>query len=69
MENTKKGDCRQSFDWNEWNKEDSEELVLIYLEDYYKTLDDYYLKEALQIAKDQGVDFQKMMHSVKSKLN
>ncbi|OPX32347.1 hypothetical protein B1H10_07685 [candidate division KSB1 bacterium 4484_188] len=43
MENTPGGSNRTSFDWNDWTKKDSEELVLMYLEDYYRTLDDYYL--------------------------
>ncbi len=69
MENTRNGASRQPFDWNEWSKEESEELVLIYLEDYYRTLDDYYLKEALQFAKDEGVDIKKIMYLAKTRMN
>jgi len=47
--------------WLEWTKKDSEELVLIYIMDFYKTLDDYYLEKAVQIAKDDFVDFEKIM--------
>ncbi|HFE64620.1 MAG TPA: hypothetical protein ENK14_09445 [Caldithrix sp.] len=69
MENTPGGSNRTSFDWNDWTKKDSEELVLMYLEDYYRTLDDYYLQEALQIAKDDDVDVQKIMRLAKSHLH
>jgi hypothetical protein len=53
---------------DEWTKEESEELVLIYLEDYYRTMDDTYLKEALQITKDERLDIQKIMHRAKSRM-
>jgi hypothetical protein len=55
--------------WNEFSKEDSENLVLLYLHDYYASLDDYFLKEAFQIAKDEGVDIYKMMRIAREKLN
>jgi hypothetical protein len=55
--------------WNEFSKEDSENLVLLYLQDYYSSLDDYFLKEAFQIAKDEGVDIYKMMRIARDKLN
>ncbi|RMH77931.1 MAG: hypothetical protein D6681_20495 [Calditrichaeota bacterium] len=54
--------------WNEWTKKDSEELVMLYLNDYYETLDDYYLREALQIAKDDGINFENLMRQVRFKL-
>jgi len=49
----------------EWTRKDSEELVILYLNDYYRTTDEYYLREALQIAKDDGVDFEKVMRRVR----
>ncbi|RMG29076.1 MAG: hypothetical protein D6732_17905 [Methanobacteriota archaeon] len=51
--------------WLEWTRKDSEELVKLYLQDYYETLDEYYLREALQIAKEDGVNFELMMHQVR----
>ncbi|MCK4893010.1 MAG: hypothetical protein KAT07_03535 [Calditrichia bacterium] len=54
---------------DEWTKEESEELVLIYLEDYYRTMDDSFLKEALQITKDERLDIQKIMHRAKSRMS
>ena len=53
MENTRNGSNKELNDNLNWNKEASEELVLIYLEDYYRTMDDYFLQEAFQIAKDE----------------
>ncbi|GAB4369997.1 MAG: hypothetical protein Kow0042_12000 [Calditrichia bacterium] len=53
----------------DWSKKESEELILWYLEDYYKTLDDFYLQEALQLAKDEDVDIQKIMKIAKSRMN
>jgi hypothetical protein len=49
----------------EWTRKDSEDLVILYLNDYYRTLDEYYLQEALQIAKDDGVDFGRILHKVR----
>lgn len=69
MENTRNGSNRSVIEWNDWSKEESEELVLMYLEDYYRSLDDYFLKEAIQIAKDEGIDIQKIMHVAKSRMN
>lgn len=51
--------------WMDWRKEDSEELVMMYLEDYYLTLDDYFLEEAIQIAREDGVDIEKLMRKVR----
>lgn len=53
----------------QWTRKDSEELVVLYLNDYYRTLDEYYLREALQIAKDDGVDFDKVMRKVRFQLS
>ena len=69
MENTLKGPNKQFSDPNEWSKEDSEKLILNYLEDYYQTLDEYFLKEAFQIAKDEGIDIQKIMRQAKSQMH
>lgn len=69
MENTGNSSGRNGLDWNDWSKEESEELVLLYLEDYYRTLDEYFLKEALQIAKDDGVDFPKIMRLAKARMH
>lgn len=63
---------KSSFDpsgWNEYSKEESEQLVLLYLQDYYKSLDDYFLQEAFQIAKDEGVDIHKLMRQARDLLN
>ena len=38
---------------------------MLYLRDYYNTLDDYYLREALMIAQEDGVNFEKMMRQVR----
>ncbi len=69
MENASNGPNRQLFGLDGLSKEESEELVLIYLEDYYQSLDDFYLKEAMQIAKDEGIDVQKIMRLAKSRMN
>ncbi|MEL6821402.1 MAG: hypothetical protein AAFP70_06565 [Calditrichota bacterium] len=55
--------------YGDWTKKDSEELVMLYLQDYYETLDDYYLREALQIAKDDGVNFNNMMQAVRFQMS
>jgi hypothetical protein len=68
MENTGDGRNSRLYFLNEWTKEESEELVLIYLEDYYKTMDDTFLKEALQITKDERLDIQKIMHRAKIRM-
>ena len=57
------------FTSGEWTRKDSEELVLLYLKDYYDTLDDYYLREALQISRDDGIDFDRMMRRVRFSLS
>ena len=68
MENTGDGRNSRLYFLNEWTKEESEELVLIYLEDYYRTMDDTFLKEALQITKDERLDFHKIMHRAKIRM-
>ncbi|MEJ2048904.1 MAG: hypothetical protein P8Y60_03515 [Calditrichota bacterium] len=69
MENTRNGSNKELNDNLNWNKEASEELVLIYLEDYYRTMDDYFLQEAFQIAKDEGIDIQKIMGRAKARMS
>ncbi|MFZ0389388.1 MAG: hypothetical protein WAN36_02930 [Calditrichia bacterium] len=69
MENTRNRPGDELFSWSDWSKKESEELVLIYLEDYYRTLDDYYLQEAVQIAKDEALDLQKIMGWAKRRMN
>ena len=69
MENMRNGSSKDLYDNLNWNKEASEELVLFYLEDYYRTMDDYFLQEALQIAKDEGIDIQKIMGRAKSRMS
>jgi len=69
MEDTRNGSNGQMLFLDEWTKEESEELVLIYLEDYYRTMDDSFLKEALQITKDERLDIQKIMHRAKSRMS
>ncbi|MCK5454283.1 MAG: hypothetical protein KAJ16_07975 [Calditrichia bacterium] len=69
MEDTRNGSNGRMLFLDEWTKEESEELVLIYLEDYYRTMDDSFLKEALQITKDERLDIQKIMHRAKSRMS
>ena len=57
------------FIGGEWTRKDSEDLVILYLRDYYETLDEYYLREALQIAQDDGINFEKMMRHVRFSLS
>ena len=68
MENTRDDGNNRLYFLSEWTKEESEELVLIYLEDYYRTMDDTFLKEALQITKDEQLDIQKIMHRAKNRM-
>lgn len=65
MQNINNTDHFADFFGLEWTRKDSEELVILYLNDYYRTTDEYYLREALQIAKDDGVDFEKVMRRVR----
>ncbi len=69
MENTRNGSNRNLWDAYSWTKEESEELILLYLEDYYRTLKEEYLSEALQLAKDEGVDMEKMFHRARARLH
>ncbi len=69
MEDTRNGSNGRMLFLDEWTKEESEELVLIYLEDYYRTMDDSFLREALQITKDERLDIQKIMHRAKSRMS
>jgi hypothetical protein len=68
MENTRDGSSSRLTLLEDWTKEHSEELVLLYLEDYYRTLDDSFLEEAMQIAKDERVDIQKIMQRAKLRM-
>jgi hypothetical protein len=68
MENTRGGSNSRAILSEDWTKEHSEELVLLYLEDYYRTLDDSFLKEAMQITKDEHLDIQKIMHRAKLRM-
>jgi hypothetical protein len=68
MENTRDSSNSRMTLLEDWTKEHSEELVLLYLEDYYRTLDDSFLKEAMQIAKDERVDIQKIMQRAKLRM-
>ena len=68
MENTRGGSNSRAILSEDWTKEHSEELVLLYLEDYYRTLDDSFLKEAMQITKDERLDIQKIMHRAKLRM-
>lgn len=68
MENTRDSSNPRTILLEDWTKEHSEELVLLYLEDYYRTLDDSFLKEAMQIAKDERLDIQKIMHRAKLRM-
>ena len=65
MQNTNKIYGLREFGWAEWSRKDSEDLVRLYIQDYYETLDEYYLREALQIAKDDGIDFESLMRQVR----
>ncbi len=69
MEKSSNDDDRDTLEWQDYSRKDTEELILLYLEDYYTSLDDYYLKEAFQIAKDEGIDIQKMLQRAKSRLH
>ncbi|RMG65227.1 MAG: hypothetical protein D6715_08695 [Calditrichaeota bacterium] len=48
-----------------WSKEDSEELVQMYLEAYYTTLDDEMLQKAVVISREDGVNLSVVMARVK----
>ncbi len=61
MQNINNSNQLGDFPGGEWTRKDSEELIILYLKDYYETLDDDYLKEAVQIAKDDGINFENIM--------
>ena len=65
MQNTNRSGMENQERFPNWSRKDSEELVALYLMDYFRTLDDYYLKEALSIAHNDGVDFEKIMRKVR----
>lgn len=69
MQNIKKDSNLEMPPWLEWTKEDSKELILLYLQDYYDTLDDYYLERAVSIAKEHSIDFQNLMFKVRFEQN
>lgn len=69
MQNIKKDANLDMPPWMEWTKEDSKELILLYLQDYYETLDDYFLERALHIAKEHSLDFQTLMYKVRFEQN
>jgi hypothetical protein len=69
LQNVKKDSSLDILPWLEWSKEESKELILLYLQDYYMTLDDYYLERALHIAKEHSIDFQNLMSKVRLQLN
>ncbi len=51
--------------WMDWTREDSEALVRRYLTDYFQTLDEYFLNEAVQIAREDAVNLEKIMREVR----
>ncbi len=65
MHNANRSGMEDVRQFSGWSRKDSEELVALYLMDYFRTLDDYYLKEALSIAKNDGVDFERIMRKVR----
>ncbi len=65
MHNANRSGMEDVRQFSAWSRKDSEELVALYLMDYFRTLDDYYLKEALSIAKNDGVDFERIMRKVR----
>lgn len=69
LQNIKKDSNLDLLPWLEWSREDSKELILLYLEDYYSTLDDYFLERALHIAKEHSIDFRDLMSKVRFQLN
>ena len=69
MENPMKDSIQTDSLLETWSKEQSIELILFYLENYYLTLEDNYLAEALQVAREDGIDFQKMLSLARTQLN
>lgn len=68
MENTKDNSKNNLLFPEDWSKEQAEELALLYLEDYYRTMDDSFLMEAIQLSKDERLDIQKIMHRARARL-
>ena len=50
-------------------KFNNEKIILSYLADYYRTMDEHYLEEAFQLAKDDKIDMQQMFLIARSRLN
>lgn len=69
MQNIKNTKPWSESPWGQWTRKDSEDLIVLYLNDYYNTLDDYFLKEALQIAKEDGIDIEPVMRRVRFQLS
>lgn len=68
MENTRDNPKNNLLYPEDWSKEQAEELALLYLEDYYRTMDDSFLMEAIQLSKDERLDIQKIMHRARVRL-
>lgn len=68
MENTRDNSKNNLLFPEDWSKEQAEELALLYLEDYYRTMDDSFLMEAIQLSKDERLDIQKIMHRARARL-
>lgn len=68
MENTRGKSNYSSLFPEDWSKEQAEELAMLYLEDYYRTMDDSFLMEAIQLSKDEQLDIQKIMHRARARL-
>ncbi|GAB4341322.1 MAG: hypothetical protein Kow0037_27820 [Calditrichia bacterium] len=52
-----------------FDKEESRRIVRYLLEDYYRTLDDNFLKEAVQLAKDEDINIREVMESLRKDFN
>ncbi len=68
MENTRDNSNNNPLFPEDWSKQQAEELALLYLEDYYRTMDDSFLMEAIQLSKDEHLDIQKIMHRARARL-
>lgn len=69
MQNIKKDSHLEMPPGLEWTREDSKELIQLYLQDYYDTLDDYYLERAISIAREHSINFQNLMFKVRLEQN
>ncbi len=65
MKNQNTNKAVEPSSWSGWTRKDSEALVALYLMDYFRTLDDYYLEEAVAIARDDGVDLERIMRRIR----